>query len=61
VTRRDRWVLLLGAIALASLAGYSARFLKISTDISHFIPDSDDPHLARISRELARSRPCRWK
>jgi predicted exporter len=55
VSRLDRWVLALGAAALLVMAGYAVHSFRISTDLSHFIPDSDDPRLASLSRQLAQS------
>jgi len=55
VTRRDRWVVLGGAITLAVLATYAVLQLRVSTDISHFLPGADEARLAEISTQLAHS------
>jgi predicted exporter len=55
MTRHDAWIVTAGAIAFLILVGYSASHLKISTNITHFLPDTDDPRLAEVSRQVSES------
>jgi predicted exporter len=55
MSRRDKVVLAIGAILLAAMAAYAALNLRVSTDITHFLPSSDDRKLAEISKQLTES------
>ncbi len=55
MTRRDLAIAVGGALAILGLGAYGALTLKVSTDITHFLPDMEDQRLAEVSRELTRS------
>jgi predicted exporter len=55
MTRRDKLVLAVGALALAGMSAYSGLHMRVSTDITHFLPSSDERRLAEISKRLTDS------
>jgi predicted exporter len=55
MNRRDLRTGIIGALLLGALTLYGTLTLKVSTDITHFLPDSDDRKLADISRRLTDS------
>ncbi|MHB8418419.1 MAG: MMPL family transporter [Myxococcales bacterium] len=55
MTRSDGLITAAGAAAILALGAYSATHLRVSTDITHFLPVSEDQTLAKLSRELTRS------
>lgn len=51
----DRIKAAIGFAVMAAMAVYCARALEVSTEITHFLPGSDDRRLAQIARNLADS------
>jgi predicted exporter len=47
--------LIVAALLIAGMAAYSALRMKVTTDITHFLPAGSDHRMAQLSRELADS------
>ena len=53
--RKERGIALLGVVAIAAVGAWTFTHLSVTTEITHFIPRSEDRELADIARQMASS------
>ena len=53
--RRERGLAIVAIIAIAGLGAWTFTHLEVTTEITHFLPETDDAELARIAQEMSRS------
>ena len=54
-SRTERVITVVVAAAIAAAGAWGAMTLEVETDITHFLPETDDPRIAAVMREMTGS------